>query len=230
MSFDLFAVAAVILILLLAGVLYLLPSEKMSKKKWKRLVEKAGEDTQKDWREACLKMEKHIHALRGQIEQGKVREKNFEKEVLIQKTKNKKMQEKLSQERGWQEKELTEVEKRTDAMVRLRQDLQTAEQDLHKEHGDRLRLERELKEIKESLATANNVQRSLETQIAKGQAQAENDRKEIMNLRVDNAKLSKQHDEVTWIAKSEYVKLEKQLRQIEQDFAKFKSQVKREGI
>jgi chromosome segregation ATPase len=230
MSMDLFAVAAVVLIVILAGVLFFMPTERVSRKTLKKIMQKEESVVQKDWQEACLKMEKHIHGLRAQLEKGKIREKNLEKELLIQKMKIKKMQEKMSQERGWQEKELTDIEKKTEEVIRLKEDLKSEQEELAKEHGERLRLERELKEVREALGSATDVQRTLEIQIAKLNAQLDNNRKELIELRSENAQLSKKHDEATWIAKSEYVRLEQQLRKTQKEFEEFKSHIRRDGI
>jgi hypothetical protein len=108
--------------------------------------------------------------------------------------------------------------------------LKTTEQHLAQEHGKCLQFDREVKELNNALAAANDVKRSVESQMARMEAQLDADKKELSTLKTENAQLTKKHDETTWIAKSEYVKLEERLRNTEKEFARFKEQLRREKI
>lgn len=229
-SLDVFAILGVALVIMLLAVLFLLPSEKSARRSFYKKPKPLGSEDTKDWKAACLKLEKHIHTLRAEIEQGKTREKNSERDLLIQREKAKKLQEKISQERGWQEKEITEKERKGQEVIRLKEFLTHAEEELQKEHGERLRLERELREGKEALASAGEAKRVVESQMAKLQAQFDAAGKQIKELREQNAKLSKDHDEATWVSKSEYVKLEQQLHAVQKEFERFRINVKRENF
>lgn len=225
---NVFAIIGLALVIILLGVIFLLPSER-SERRSRRRDKGAGEIDTKDWKTACLKLEKHIHSLRGEIEQGKMREKTLERNLLIQREKTKKLHEKISQERGWQEKEGADKQKRAQENIQIKESLRHTESELQKEHGERLRAERELKEAKDLMAATAEAKRLVESHLAKLETQFDTVKREIAELRAQNAKLSKQHDEVTWVAKSEYVKIEQQLRNTERELERFKSQVRRES-
>jgi len=215
-------------VVMLLGVLFLLPSERGPRRQAFYKDKAAVPADTKDWKAACLKLEKHIHTLRGEIEHAKVVEKNLQRDVLIQKEKIKKLQEKISQERGWQEREDADQERKGQEVVRLKETLKRVETEAQNEHGELLRLEREMKETRDSLSSINEVKRSLESQVLKLQAQNEATKKELADVRAQNAVLHKQHEETTWIAKPEYLKLEQQLRQVREELERLRNPPKRE--
>ena len=173
-------------------------------------------------------MERHIQALRKELIISQNRENDLERDIVIQKEKYKRMQEKLSQERGWQKKEKSDTEKKGHEIVQLKNNLKTAEQNLSHEHGMRLKNEREVKELKREVGTAVEQKRQVEIQLAKAKDLADDYRKEILELKESNRVLSKKHDDTTWIAKSEYIKLEKQFKKVQGELADLKRQVSRE--
>lgn len=221
---DPFAVIAIILVIIL-GVLFMIPTEGGRSR---RRIRK--EPPEKDWQDVSLKLERHIHALRRELEKLQVREKVLEQDVIVQKEKNEKLQDKLTQERGWKSKEKTDIEKKTEELNRYRQDLKTAEASLAQEHGVRLRLEKEIRETQALMVSANEAKVALEAEIARLKAQIDNHRKEISDLREKNNVLEKKHDETTWIAKSEYLKVEKSLREKENELERLKHQLRREVL
>ena len=209
-------------VLLIVVVVLLMPSEHRHRKK--RRADKTPEEEVKEWQSACLKLEKHVHALRLEVDSLKKKERLTEKDLLLHKEKNKKLQEKLSQERGWQEKEQADLDKRTRGIQTLKEDIKKSEQSLEKEHSQRIVLEREAKEIKENIARETEAKRSLESQVMKLNAQADAYRREIKELRESNEKLSVQHDEKTFVSKSEYEKLEKVLQEKDKEIEKLRKQ------
>ena len=227
-SIDLFAVLGIIFIIILLGVLLLIPTEKMGSLRRKRRRKNEGED-QKDWQAVSLKLERHIYALRREIESGQNRIKELEREILLQNEKSKRLREKLSQERGWKDKEASDLEKKSQEIIHLKLDLKKAEQSLEKEHGQRLKAERGLKEAKDNLSETIAKQRELEIEIARQKTQMDKLHSELSNLREENIKLSKKHDEATFIAKSEYEKLEKMFKEKDHELQDFKRQIQREG-
>ncbi len=224
---DFYIFAAVIFILIFLSILFFIPIDK------RNLLKKKGGDLgnlseNKDWKEVSLKLERHIYNLRQEIEHLQKGARALEKELKIEKDKYAKLQEKLSQERGWQKKEEEDIERKTKEWLQQKEDLKTAEGNLEQEHRDRLRLERELEEIKTEALQANEGKRTLEIQIAKLNAQIEYYRKEMLQLREINAKLSQREEETTFIAKSEYAKLEQQLKQKDKELEALRNQLKKE--
>ena len=218
---QLIGIIGIIFVVLILGVVLLMPTEYRRRKK-KRQAEKTPEEEIKEWQSACLKLEKHVHALRQDVDSLQKKEKLLEKDLLLHKEKNKKLQEKISQERGWQEKEQADIEKKTKDIQMLKEDLKKSEQGLEKEHSQRILLEREAKEIKENMVKEIEAKRSAESQVLKLRAQADAYRQEISELRASNEKLSQKHEEKTFVAKSEYEKLEQLLQEKEKEIEKLK--------
>jgi chromosome segregation ATPase len=223
LSLDVFAIIGAALGVMLLAVLFLLPGDKRPSVRNSRATTGAEPGQDKDWRAASLKLEKYIHALKTEIEHDKAREKNLQKEILIQKEKYRRLQEKISQERGWQDKETADKDRRAKENSELRQALQKTEEDFQREHGDFLRLDRELKETKAALSTAVEAKRGLDSQIFKMQAQLDAERSEVKQLRDELAKLKKQHDETTWVAKSEYVKVQDRVSELQKECERLRS-------
>lgn len=222
---DPFAVVAIVLMILIA-VIFLVPGEQRARRRRK----KKEEEEQKDWQGACLKLERHIYALRRDIEEGQRREKILDRDLNIQKEKYARLEDKIVQERSWQQKETTDAEKKGQELFHLKSDITKLENSLAQEHGVRLRLEKSLKESQESAIQANNSKLDLEAQIARLKALDEKYRKEMSDLRAQNNLLSKKHDESTWVAKSEYQKLEKQLQIKDKELERLKEQLRREML
>ncbi len=223
-AIDPFAMIAIVLVAVM-GVLFLIPTE-YSKRRRRR--SRKGDPEHKDWKALSLKLEKHVYALRRDVDQRRKQELILEKELTLQKEKYVKLQDKLAQERKWQTKDKSDKEKKTEDILRLTKDLKEAETSLTKEHGERLRLERELKEAEDRAAQAQEQCLSVESELAKEKARAEELRKEISDLREVNSKLSKKHEEATFVAKSEYTEIEKKLKATQKELEIFKQKIRRE--
>ena len=223
-SIDPFAMIAIVLVAVM-GVLFLIPTEHSKRRRRKS---RRADPEHKDWKGLSLKLEKHIYALRRDVEQRIKQELILEKELTLQKEKYGKLQDKLSQERKWQTKDKSEKEKKTGEILRLTKDLKEAETHLTKEHGERLRLERELKEAEEKTAQAKDQRLAAESELAKKKARCEELRKEIKDLREVNSKLSKKSDEASFVAKSEFIRIEKKLKEVQKELEIFKQKVRRE--
>ena len=76
-----------------------------------------------------------------------------------------------------------------------------------KEHGIRLRLEHELKEVKEENDEINEKRRRLELEIKKLNTVNGEHRKEISQLKKDNIELTKKEDDMNWINAFHLLKL-----------------------
>ena len=219
LSTEILVLIAIIFIFLLLGFLFLMPSGKTGRRRKKRSNE--GEQ-EKDWQAVALKLERHINALRNQIDGMQKKGKILERELIIQKDKYEKVQEKLSQERKWQKKEKGDVEKKTNELIKLKKNFQEAEQNLAQEHGERLRLQKEVKETAGVVTDLSEAKGSLESEIMKLKAKNDSYRQEINELKVLNARISKKHDEATWVAKSQYDKVEQELRTKDKEIEKLK--------
>jgi len=224
--YNFMIVAGIVFIFIFLVVLFFLPTSEKKSKKRKIKNEQNGESVQKDWKEAHQRSEKHIGSLRNEIEKFKREKKDQEKNILVEKTKIEMLQEKLSQERGWHEKEHTTIDKRTQELQELSKELLKSQESLSKEHGLNLKLEREIKELKRDLVALNDERRKREAENAQLKAEGESQRQDMVELKKDNARLKKKNEDTTWIAKSEYTKLERLLKQKEKEIERIERELR----
>lgn len=171
----------------------------------------------KDWEALVLKLEKHIHSLRAEIESLKAQERKNLKELALEKDKSAQLQEKLSKEKEWLAKEEESLDKKDREMNELKQNLMKGENDFEREYSAKLRTEQQLKDLKvdqESL-TKDNREQSLK--IMRLESELDAYKKELSKLKKANEELSKKNDETQWVAKAQYDKLAQKLQEKEKE-------------
>jgi len=226
MSVELLSMIGVVFIALLLVIVFLIPSDKKIKKKQKKTQEESLLK-QKDWEQKALRLEKHVQSLRNEILVFQKDEKVRDRELAVEKVKVKKLEEKLSQERQWHEKEQAAVDKKGQEFRELKTELGKVQESFSREHAANIRLERVLKEMKGQMDDLNGQRRSVESEHAQLKARRENDRKEIAQLKKDVAQLSKKNEDVQWVARSEHEKTlqllkakEKEIQRLERELEK----------
>lgn len=220
-SIDLFALLGIILVFVLLGVLFFIPTDRTSKKRKRASQPKVPADN-KDWQAASLKLEKHIYALRKEIEEFQKAEKLKERDLTRERERIKKLQEKLEQERGWHDKEEKDIERKTQEVHRMRQERVKLEQNSEDEHSLRLKGERELKEITQDFEALGEEKRKVDSELMNLKATWEQGRKETKELKAKNMELAKKHADTTWVAKTEYDKLQQKLKEAEKELERLK--------
>ena len=228
-SFQVMAAGAVVIIAGMIGLLLLAPVDKMKRHRLQPAAkDKVPSAPEKDWQAVSLKLERHIQALRKEVEDYQKKERFLERDLTVQKEKYVKLQEKLEQERDWQKREEQGTEKRTQEILALKTEARRLEHDLSAMHSDRLRLERELRESKSEQDAINTQRRDLELEIAKVNVENEHLRKELKELKWENARLAEKKDAQSWIPKQDFEQLQATLRNAEKDLARLKEQLKKE--
>ncbi|MCB9756816.1 MAG: hypothetical protein H6753_00150 [Candidatus Omnitrophica bacterium] len=228
-SFQVMAAGAVVIIAGIIGLLLLVPTDKVKRHRLPRdAKDKVSSAPEKDWQAVSLKLERHIQALRKEIQEYQKKTSLLDRDLTVYKEKYVKLQEKLAQERDWQKKEEQGLEKRTQEILALKNEARRLEHDLSVMHSDRLRLERQLRESKSEQDTINMQRRDLELEIAKANAENERLRKEVKELKWDNVRLAEKKDAQSWIPKEDFEKLEVTFRQTEKELARLKEQLKKE--
>jgi len=216
LSYNAMVSIAIVLVVLLFVVVFLYPTSSKSKRRRKgRLPEQLPK--QKDWQEASLKLERHIYALRKEVDTLERKSRILEDKVSKEKAIGLHFKEKLAQEQGWHDKEQQGLEGKTKEINQLKKDLQMAELNLGEEHSLRLRFEREFKETKRAFDTLNEQRRKLEAENLKINAYAETYMRELNELKRENRELKKKKDDINWVAKSEFSRLEKLLKETEKE-------------
>lgn len=230
MSFQMIAAGLAILLMGIVGYLLLIPGEKTSRARVKREKPAKDEAPEKDWQAASLKLEKHIQELRKELEQSQKQERDLDREVALQKEKYAKLQDKLAQERDWQKREENDADKKIKEIQSLKAEIKKYEGELEAIQGQRLRLEREKREIKDALDGVTEERRKLDLELTKFKAENETFRKDLREYREQNAKLSEKKDAEIWVAKTDYEKLEVELRNKDKDLARLREQLKKEML
>ncbi|MBI4309046.1 MAG: hypothetical protein HY591_01810 [Candidatus Omnitrophica bacterium] len=208
-------------------VIYMMPSETETKAKKKEKTEKEdraqmipdatrADGPHKDWEAIAKRWERNNNTLLAELEKIKIREKSVLKEIEEHKVRNKEALDKLTLERQWREKEQVNLDKARHHEKDLKGQVVRAEKDLEREHSNRLRLERELQELKikhdvlsEAKRAAFTKAMSLETTV--GQLSSE-----VKELKRQNEQLKKKREDVQWVAKSEFDELKKQYNELKE--------------
>lgn len=228
MSSEFLAVSGIIFILIFLGVVFYIPSERKVKKKKKKnspVVEPV--QVQKDWEQRALRLEKHIQSLRDEILVLQKGEKVIEKHLVVEKVKVKKLQEKLSQEREWHKREQESIDKKGSEFQQLKMELVNVQEIFSNEHAANLRFENQVKELKEGNDALTERRRTVEGENAKAKAKIENNKKEIVQLKKENTQFKKKKEDTSWIAKSEYERVERLLKEKEKELARINRESKK---
>ncbi len=224
-------IGSFIVLIGLAIAIYMLPSEEAkAKKKKERSQERkpvltpdpAALDTSKDWKAIATRWEKQNLALQGDVEKLKMEQKKAQQIVGECKAEAKDLLEKLALEKSWREKEQETLEKFKQHEKEFKDQIYRTEGDLEKEHSHRLRLERELQDIKIKYEQVLEEKRQFSIKASSQQTTLEANVKEIRELKSINAKLQEKREDIQWVAKSEFDELKRAYAAKEKELAQLK--------
>jgi len=223
-------ISAFAVLVTLAIVIYMLPSDPAVKSKKKREKEKktvltaeaSAVDTSKDWRSIADRWEKHNQSLLGEIEKMKMDQKRALQIADGHKAEAKDLVEKLALEKSWREKEQETIEKFKLHEKGLKDQIIRTESDLEKEHSNRLRLERELQDIKIRYDQLVEEKRQLSIKSSSQQTTLESNAKELRELKSEISSLQVKREDIQWVAKSEFDELKKAFAAKEQELSRLK--------
>ncbi len=216
MSVELLVIIGIIFISILLAVVFLIPGEKKRKKKKGKVQEQPVVD-EKDWEQKISRLEKHTYSLRDQILDLQKGEKETEKQLMVERVKVKKFQEKLSQERQWHEKEQGSIDKKGRDFQELKVELIDIQESYSKAHSANLRFEHQVKELQDQLDLLNERRRAIEEENTQLTAKIKNDQQKMAQLKKENIQLKKKKEDVNWIAQTEYQRVEKLLKEKEKE-------------
>ena len=223
-------VMSMVVLIALTIVIYMLPADPAVKSKKKKEKEKkavltpdpAAVDASKDWKSIAERWEKNNQSLQGEIEKMKMDQKRDQQLVQERKSEVKELVEKLALEKGWREKEQETLEKFKHHEKDLKEQIYRTESDLEKEHSNRLRLERELQELKIKLEGVVEEKRQLSVHVRSQQTTIEVNTKELRELKYENSQLKEKREDVQWVTKSEFDELKKAFAAKEKELAQLK--------
>jgi type II secretory pathway component PulM len=226
LSLNIVISAGIVFILILLAILFVLPAEQriILDKKRKREIEE-----QKDWEKTAHAQERHIHTLHKEIEAFKKKEMDLQQMLSDEKEVSRKLQEKISLERGWHEKEKGDIEKNAAQIKKLQSELLNAQEEFSKEHSVHLKVERLNKELTIEIDSANEKKRRSETENIALKKTIDQINSELHKLKKENAEMLKKQNDVQWVAKTEYVSLEKKFREKESELNRVYRELKGHG-
>lgn len=219
---DFVIILGIIFVAVLLLMLILLPTTQKSSQKKRKAQPQEISPPDTHLQEAVARMQKHIQSLHGQIAALQQQEKAREHELTLEKVKVKKLQEKLSQERDWHEKEQKTSGKKGQEFYYMKDELSKLQDQFGKEHAENLRQKKEIEELKHEAARLQDVRRAAESESAQLKAKMENCQQEIAQLRKENSELRKKKEDTMWVAKSDHDKLQQLLREKEKELERLK--------
>ncbi len=182
------------------------------------------EQEQKDWQEAALRLERHAQRLKAELADAQKRQKALDDELTGVRQRQQSAEERLRQQKEWREREDGDHQKKFRQMDKLRADLKDIEERLEAEHRQVLSLQKEKRDLEERLHDLTRADQEKELLLAKAKAQNDAYRSEVMDLRADNARLAKRHEDASWVVKTEYDQVRERLRIVETELERLKRQ------
>ncbi|MCB9747635.1 MAG: hypothetical protein H6755_04420 [Candidatus Omnitrophica bacterium] len=218
----LLSIGVILIVFLLVFLLW--PSQQKRNNRKKKREKQVKEE--KDWPAINQRLEKNIHRLKNEIEGLQKVEKELRKEIAVEKMYNAKLKDKIAQERGWQEKEKGDFDKKGKELQRVKMELQKIQEDFSKEHSLNLRLERELNEHKNQVKDLNEQRRAAELDAAHVKANNDQLRQDLTKIKAENIELTKKERDTQWIARSEYDSLNQQLKEAQKKLERITREMK----
>ncbi len=221
MVLMLIAGAALLILGLLAYMVAQWP-ERSAKKKKRKKEEGAVDAPLKDDPVLVERLERRIRTLENSLQAANNEQKERLKEIGELKAAVGGLERQVEQEKAWRQKEELFVAKEKKQEHELRAEISKTRDALHEQSNQRIRLEYEVKElrlVKESLTADvrkfsghnNELERNLK-------ALTEDARR----LNAENVKLREKKEADQWVAKDDYVKIEKLYKQAKMDIGRLK--------
>ena len=223
---ELWVIIGALFTLFIFGLIFLFSTG--GRKRKKRRPKPLKEKEQKNWKEAALRLEKHLVSLRKEGMNDKKQIRILEKQTEIYKHKCDDLKERLKRANGWQEKEAADLKKKGGRILELEGNLKRVEENLEKEHAELIVLRRQNDELNHTAEGKAERIRTLQAEAEKIKAQSDVYRKDILDLRAEVKKLSQRHEDTQWVAKSVYNKVREDLREKTEELERLQKQMGRE--
>jgi hypothetical protein len=222
----LFSIFCVIVFVVFA---YFFPVEDARKRKKKKLEEPREEmpKEEKQWQEAAVRLKEHVIKHQKEIDGLEKEIQKLKEKLRDEEQKGQKFEEKLKREKQWLSEQEASMERRTKEMRQVKMDLTKAQTDREREYSLRLSADRERKELQDDLGKLTKEKNDLLLKVTNLEFTLRTQKEELVDLRKANAILQKKKDEEQWIAKSEFDKLEKQLKEKEKELQKLQEDWRR---
>ena len=180
-------------------------------------------DDGKDWKAIAERWEKNNQSLQETIDKFKTGQKKAEQLHEEHASQVRALTEKLDLEKSWRQKEQETLEKFKHHEKDLKDQIYRTETDLEKEHSNRLRLERELQDIKIKTDGLMEEKRQLSIMASSQQSTLEANARELRELKRENSQLKEKREDVQWVTKGEFDEVKKVLAAKEKELARLKA-------
>ncbi len=192
---------------------FLLPNETMTQRRKKERTAEAINPEDKKWQDTAYKMEKHINALHMDIEKFKATERRLQKELALEKSRATKLQGRVLQEKQWLSKDEESLEKKDHDIHDLKNALLKAQNDVELEHAASLRFEQQLKELKADFEVLKKETFDANVKAQRLEVETAAFKKDMFRYRKEYEDLKRKNEETDWVAKPEYERVVKDLRE-----------------
>jgi len=215
-------IGLIFIVFIVLVVLFVLPTKTVKEKKRKEKAESPPDPKSKNWEEVAHRLEKHIYALRGEINRLTQLERNYQKQQELFKAKNEKLTEKIAQHEDWLSKEQASKEKVEKEYQQIKVSLVKAETDREREYQSRVKYERDYIELKREADSLKETKKDLSFKVTELDAQLKGYKEEFLHQKKINEELTKKSEEMSWVSQSEYEKLEKLLAEKEKELERIR--------
>jgi hypothetical protein len=202
-------------IIALLGVMF---SPQQKRKRRRRKEHKELPRKEKDWEAIALRRENYIQRLKDEIARLLREQKQKDEHSEAFKAHIEKLNEKLKLEQQWRQKEEQDTGKEAGRTRQLKEDLMKAEENLGKEHSANIRMNREIEAFKKELDGLKKEKMDRSLEIMKLKSLLEETKKELREQKKISDELSRKKEDAQWVAKSDFDKLQQQLREKEKEF------------
>lgn len=222
MSVVLLVIIAVLAVAGMGFFFYQMMETSSGQKKNKKKRREPAPVPEKDWKAVAERLEKRVAQLEQSLLVAQKDVRNKEKESLELKQSVAGAERLFAQEKIWREKEEALVKKEKEREKALELELGQTRDELHTEQGSRIKLDyeaRELRTLKEAL-TMDVHRWSTKAQTLEENIAALS--QEIRSLKNMNAELSRKKEADQWVAKGDFLQLEKLLKRARFEIELFK--------
>jgi len=211
-------VAGFVVLMSLAIFIYTLPADKMPKPK--KVPPPPPPVKEKDWEGISKRWEKNNTLLLNDIEALKKERKAFLDKIEDGQKVIREQNEQLAREKAWREKETQVMAKVKNVDHELKDEIKKSQKILDEEHSLRLRLERDLQELKIKASKLTEDERAVTLKVLTLEKDLSITNKELRELRNTNNELKKQKEDIQWVAKSDYDELAMKLKKVESELGR----------
>jgi len=226
---DLVIVFVVLCVVVFVVFAYFFPAEESQRRRRRRIEELPPETSreEKEWREAALRLKENVIKHQREIEDLEKEVQKLKELLKGEEEKGQKIEEKLKREKQWLADQEVSMERRSKEARHMKIELTKAQTDREHEYSLRLAGEREKKGIQEDFEKLTKEKNDLLLKVTNLEFNLRTQKEELLDLKKANAGLQKKKDEEQWVAKSEFEKLEKQLKEKEKEIQKLHDDWKR---